>query len=82
MDETGIEYALVGARKGTSVVSLASPENPVEVFWEPGMESIWRDLKTWQNHAYITTEAENGLLIMDLSPLPGSNAIVTNYYFH
>ncbi len=80
VDETGIEYALVGARKGTSVVSLASPENPVEVFWEPGMESIWRDLKTWQNHAYITTEAENGLLIMDLSPLPGSNAIVTNYY--
>jgi choice-of-anchor B domain-containing protein len=80
VDETGIEYALVGARKGTSVVSLATPENPVEVFWEPGMESIWRDLKTWQNHAYITTEAENGLLILDLSPLPGSNAIVTNYY--
>jgi choice-of-anchor B domain-containing protein len=80
VDETGIEYALVGARKGTSVVSLATPENPVEVFWEPGMESVWRDLKTWQNHAYITTEAENGLLIMDLSPLPGSNAIVTNYY--
>jgi choice-of-anchor B domain-containing protein len=80
VDETGIEYALVGARKGTSVVSLATPENPVEVFWEPGMESIWRDLQTWQNHAYITTEAENGLLIMDLSPLPASNAIVTNYY--
>ena len=80
VDETGIEYALVGARKGTSVVSLATPENPVEVFWEPGMESIWRDLKTWQNHAYITTEAENGLLILDLSPLPGSNAIVSNYY--
>jgi choice-of-anchor B domain-containing protein len=80
VDETGIEYALVGARKGTSVVSLATPENPVEVFWEPGMESIWRDLKTWQNHAYITTEAENGLLILDLSPLPGSNAIVANYY--
>lgn len=80
VDETGIEYALVGARKGTSVVSLATPENPVEVFWEPGMESIWRDLKTWQNHAYITTEAENGLLILDLSPLPASNPIVANYY--
>lgn len=81
VDETGVEYALVGAQKGTSVVSLVDPTNPVEVFWEPGMESIWRDLKTWQNYAYITTEAENGLLIIDLNPLPSSNALSTNYYF-
>lgn len=80
VDETGIEYALVGARKGTSVVSLETPTNPTEVFWEPGMESIWRDLKTWGDYAYITTEAENGLLIIDLSPLPSSNVLTTTYY--
>lgn len=80
VDETGIEYALVGARKGTSVVSLATPTSPTEVFWEPGMESIWRDLKTWGDFAYITTEAENGLLIIDLSPLPSSNVLTTTYY--
>jgi choice-of-anchor B domain-containing protein len=80
-DETGIEYALVGAQKGTSIVSLADPANPVEVFWEQGMESIWRDLKTWDNHAYVTTEAENGLLIIDLNPLPTSNVLTTSYYF-
>lgn len=80
VDESGIEYALVGARKGTSVVSLENPTNPAEVFWEPGMESIWRDLKTWQDYAFITTEAENGLLIIDLSPLPSSTALSTAYY--
>lgn len=80
VDETGIEYALVGARKGTSVVSLQNPSNPTEVFWEPGMESTWRDLKTWQDHAYITTEANNGLLIIDLTPLPASTSLTTSYY--
>jgi choice-of-anchor B domain-containing protein len=81
VDETGVEYALVGAQKGSSVVSLEDPENPIEVFWEPGMESVWRDLKTWQDYAYITTEAENGLLIIDLSPLPSSTALTTSYYY-
>ena len=80
-DETGIEYALVGARKGTSVVSLEDPSAPVEVFWEPGMESIWRDLKTWGNYAYITTEAENGLLIIDLNTLPAITPLTTSYYY-
>lgn len=81
VDETGVEYALVGAQEGTSVVSLANPASPVEVFWEPGLNSVWRDLKTWGDYAYVTTEAENGLLIIDLSPLPSSNVLSTSYYF-
>lgn len=80
-DETGIEYAIVGTSKGTSIVSLADPANPVEVFWEPGMTSIWREVKTWGDYAYITTEADNGLLIIDMSPLPQSNDLPVNYYF-
>jgi choice-of-anchor B domain-containing protein len=81
VDETGIEYALVGTTKGTSIVSLADPSNPVEVFWEPGTESTWRDLQVYQDYAYITTEADDGLLIIDMSPLPGSNVLPTTYYF-
>ena len=79
-DELGNEYALVGAVKGTSVVDISTPSSPVEIFWEPGMQSIWRDLKTNGDYAYVTTEAENGLLIIDLSPLPASTALTTNYY--
>ncbi len=79
-DELGNEYALVGAVKGTSVVDISIPSSPVEIFWEPGMESIWRDLKTNGDYAYVTTEAENGLLIIDLSPLPASTSLSTNYY--
>ena len=79
-DELNNEYALVGCVEGTSVVSLADPANPIEIFWEPGMQSIWRDLKTWGDYAFITTEAQNGLLIIDLSPLPSSTALSTAMY--
>lgn len=70
-DETGVEYALVGTRTGTSIVSLADPANPVELLFIPGDYSTWRDLKTWGDFAYVTTDQGNdGLLIIDLSPLP------------
>jgi len=80
VDETGIEYALVGTRDGVSVVSLADPANPVEVHWEPGANSIWRDLKVWGDVAYITTEAQTGLMILDLSPLPGGSIAPATFY--
>lgn len=79
-DEFGNEYALVGAcgtgaqnPGGLSVVSLADPANPQEIFFFPGPASIWREIKVWGDHAYVTTEAANGeLTIIDLSPLPQS----------
>ena len=69
----GTEYALVGATTGVSIVSLADPENIQEVAWIPGQFSTWRDIKTWGNFAYVTTDQPNtteGLLVIDLSELP------------
>jgi len=80
VDELGNEYALVGGTKGTSVVDVTDPSNPIELFYEPGMESVWRDLKTYGDYAYVTTEAQNGLLIIDLSPLPASSVLPVAYY--
>lgn len=79
-DEEGTEYALVGVcgtggsnPGGLSVVSLADPANPTEIFFFPGPASIWREIKVWGDHAYVTTEAAAGeLTIVDLSPLPQS----------
>lgn len=80
VDEFGNEYALVGGTKGVSVVDITTPSNPTEIFFEPGLESIWRDIKTWGDYAYITTEEPAGLTIIDLSPLPGSTAFTTTTY--
>lgn len=79
-DSQGREYVLVGTTKGTSVVDITIPENPVEVHWEPGAQSIWRDLSSWQQYAYVTTEAASGLLILDLGSLPDASGITASYY--
>jgi choice-of-anchor B domain-containing protein len=71
-DENGNEYALVGVLNGFSVVDVTDPANLSEVFFEQGVPSIWRDVKTWDNHAYVSTEGGNGILIVDLNPLPGT----------
>jgi len=80
VDGTGKEYALVGLNQGVSVVDISTPASPVEVFYQIGANSIWRDLKVWNNKAYITNESFGGLMIIDLSTLPGNtNLSVTNY---
>lgn len=68
----GKEYALVGVNDGFSIVDVSNPAAPVEVQFVPGPSTIWRDVKTWGNYAYVTNEASGGLLIVDLSGLPGS----------
>jgi choice-of-anchor B domain-containing protein len=70
----GTEYALVGTVEGTSIVSLADPSDPVEIQFIPGITSTWRDLKTYEDYAYVGTEADEGLLIIDLSTLPDTCA--------
>jgi choice-of-anchor B domain-containing protein len=68
---TGVEYAIMGLHNGTSVVSLANPANPVEIGYAAGANSIWRDIKTWGNFAYVTTDVgTDGLVVIDLSNVP------------
>jgi choice-of-anchor B domain-containing protein len=75
-DGNGNEYALVGLENGFSCVDVTTPSNPVEMFFISDINSTWRDIKTWGQYAYITTEANAGLLIVDLSDLTG------NTYWH
>lgn len=66
----GTEYALMGLFTGTSIVSLADPTNAAEVARIPGANSTWRDLKTWDNHAYVSNETVGTIAIIDLNNLP------------
>ncbi len=68
----GTEYAIVGVRNGTSIVSLADPSNPTEVAFIDGASTTWRDIKVWGQTAYVTCECDDGLLVIDLSDLPNS----------
>lgn len=68
----GAEYALVGWADGLSIVDVTNPDSIYEVINVPGLNSQWREVKTFNNYAYVTTEAGNGLQIINLSYLPDS----------
>lgn len=72
VDGNGREYAIVGLENAVSIVDVTDPTNPVELHNIPGATTIWRDIKTWGTHAYVTNEGSNGLLIIDLSGLPNT----------
>jgi len=76
----GFEYALVGLNDGFSCVDVTNPTNPTEMFYISSKNSTWRDVKTWNNYAYVTTEADTGLLIVDLNDMTGqTHWYVTNF---
>ena len=73
VDSLGNEYALVGYESGLSIVDVTNPAAPVEVFTVSGTNSTWREVKTMDNYAYVTTEGCcNGLQIINLGYLPDS----------
>lgn len=72
-DQLGNEYALVGTNTGLSIVDITNPESPTLLFEVPSVTNFWREVKTWEGFAYMTTEGDNaGLTVIDLNSLPNS----------
>ncbi|MEM1324276.1 MAG: choice-of-anchor B family protein, partial [Bacteroidota bacterium] len=71
VDDDGREYAILGTTQATAILSLEDPTNPVEVAYIPGSSSVWRDMKSWGDFVYVTTDdGDDGLLIIDMSEAP------------
>ena len=70
--QDGTEYALVGLDNGTAFIDISDPANPVLVGKLPtySSSSIWRDIKTYNNYAFIVSEASgHGMQVFDLTRL-------------
>ncbi len=78
---TGREYALVGRSDGTAFVDITDPVNPLYLGILPSAtgNAAWRDIKTYQDHAYIVSDINgpHGLQIFDLTTLrnPGPTPV-------
>ncbi len=70
------EYALLGGSKGVIIVDVTNPDVPKQIVQIPGINNLWKEIKTYKNYAYVTTEGGGGLQIIDLSGLPDT-AIAT-----
>jgi choice-of-anchor B domain-containing protein len=66
----GREYAIIGLSNGTGFVDVTNPGAPIIVGVIPALESIWRDVKVYREHAYVVTEATGGgIQVVDLSSI-------------
>jgi choice-of-anchor B domain-containing protein len=69
---TGKEYALVGLNNGTAFVDITDTEELIYLGKLPSATgtSIWRDIKVYQDHAFIVSEAGgHGMQVFDLTKL-------------
>jgi len=59
--DSGREFALVCTQTQSVYVEVTDPENPIVLgslkFSEENYHSIWCDIKTYKNHAYIVSES-------------------------
>lgn len=66
------EYALVGLDNGTAFIDISDPINPVYLGKLPThtQNSIWRDIKVYNNYAFVVSEAGgHGMQVFDLTRL-------------
>jgi choice-of-anchor B domain-containing protein len=75
----GHEYALIGASKGLIIVDVTNPDAPVNIVQIPGPNNLWKEIKTYQNFAYITSEGGGGVQIVDMTNLPSANLATHSY---
>jgi choice-of-anchor B domain-containing protein len=62
----GRRFALTGTSLGTSIVEVSDPARSRFVGFIPGPTSSWREVRTFGEYAYVTTEASHGLDIISL----------------
>ena len=76
-DNSGHEYALIGANDGIVIADITNAASPVVLDTIPAPTSIWHELTVLGDYAYAVTEGTGtigvnaGLLVIDLTSLPG-----------
>ena len=66
--QDGREFAVVGLMgyDAAAFVDITDPKNPFEVGRIEGTPSVWRDIKYWNRHVYIGTEAQDGVKVVNV----------------
>lgn len=70
--DSGREYAIIGLNNGTAFIDVTDPVEPVWLGKLPTHtgNSTWRDIKVYQNYAFIVSEASgHGMQVFDLTRL-------------
>jgi choice-of-anchor B domain-containing protein len=72
-EDSGREFALFGATDGTAFFEITNPANPIYLgkLDSATGNSIWRELKTYADHAFIVSDfnGNHGIQVFDLTQL-------------
>lgn len=77
----GREYAILGTYTGTAIIDITDSANVREVVHISGPSSIWREMRTWGQYAYVVSEGGGGTQIIDLSQLPDTAWRATSFTY-
>ncbi len=75
---SGREYACFGSQLGTHFVEVTDPANPNIVAFIDGPDSLWRDVRTYQNYAYTGSEGGGGVQVIDLAGIDSGVVTLVN----
>ncbi|MBL7817455.1 MAG: choice-of-anchor B family protein [Saprospiraceae bacterium] len=78
--KNGREYALLGGSLYTIIVDVTQPDTPKTIVQIPSINNLWKEIKTYKNIAYVTTEGGGGLQVIDLSALPDTSVAAYKAY--
>lgn len=81
---SGREYAIVGLTNCVTFVDMTNPTSPFVVGHVPGVLSTWRDIKVFQDHAYIVSEGSfgknngGGIQVIDMTNIDSAGITLVN----
>jgi len=78
---SGREYAIIGLSNGTTFVEITDPSDPVVIDHLPGESSLWRDVKVYQDYAYIVSEGGGGIQVVSLANIDSGIVTLANQIF-
>ncbi|MBI5216968.1 MAG: choice-of-anchor B family protein [Ignavibacteriae bacterium] len=77
----GREYAIVGTYTGTQIIDITSTDSIREITHISGPSSIWREMRTYKQRAYVVSEGGSGVQIINLENLPNSANLVRSFNY-
>ena len=72
---SGREYAIIGTSRGTCFVEVTDAGDPAILAIFIGPESLWRDVRTYQDKCYAVSEGGGGIQVFDLAQI--DNGVVS-----
>lgn len=75
---SGREYAIIGLSNGTGFVEVTNPGNAQILSVMSGPTSLWRDIKVFDEYAYVGSEGGGGIQVFDLGQIDAGTITLAN----